>query len=80
MKKLRTFFAGTLLVVTLGLPVYADGGMETPKTPPTGSSTTSVAAPSTQDGGMETPQAQDGGMETPLQVTLSLIESVLALI
>ena len=80
MNNLRTFFAVTLLMVTLGLPVYADGGMETPKTPPPGPLTSSVAAPSAQEGGMETPQAQEGGMETPLLMTLSLMESVLALI
>ena len=81
MKNLRTFFAVTLLIVTLGLPVYADGGMETPKTPPTGPSTSSLAAPSTPEGGgMDTPQAKNGGMETPLMITLSLIENLLALI
>ena len=31
MKNLRKLFAVALLVLTLGLPAYADGQMETPK-------------------------------------------------
>lgn len=79
MKNLRKLFAVTLLVLTLGLPAYADGQMETPK--PAGAPV-KIAQP------VETPLiresdtsgTQNGQMETPMTIMLSVIESVLALI
>ena len=80
MKNLRKLFAVALLALTLGLPAYADGQMETPK--PHGTPV-KIAEP------VETPLIQDveyssgtqsGQMETPMTIMLSVIESVLALI
>ncbi len=78
MKSLRNFFAVTLLVLTLGLPAFADGQMETPK--PQGAPVTVTDVPTALDGQMETPQSRDGQMETPLMIALRVIENVLALI
>ncbi len=82
MKNLRKLFAVTLLVLTLGLPAYADGQMETPK--PSGGAPVKMAqpleTPLIQDVESDTSGTQSGQMETPMTIMLSVIESVLALI
>lgn len=76
MKNLRKLFAVTLLILTLGLPTWADGQMETPLAPPT--KATPVA---TEDEGSDAALPQNGQMETPQKsALLSLVESILALI
>ena len=79
MKNLRKLFAVTLLVLTLGLPAYADGQMETPK--PHGAPV-KIAQPVEKPliPGSDTSGTQNGQMETPMTIMLSVIESVLALI
>ena len=79
MKNLRKLFAVTLLVLTLGLPAYADGQMETPK--PHGAPVKMaqpVGTPLIPES--DTSGTQNGQMETPMSIMLSVIESVLALI
>ena len=81
MKNLRKLFAVTLLVLTLGLPAYADGQMETPK--PSGAPVKlaqPLETPLTQDVESDASGTQSGQMETPMTIMLSMIESVLALI
>lgn len=80
MKNMRKLFAVALLVFTLGLPSLADGQMETTR-PSGGSTITTPQTPQpapTPEGDPE--QNENGQMETTLTVTLSLIESILALI
>ena len=79
MKNLGKLFAVALLVLTLGLPAYADGQMETPK--PHGAPVKiaqPVEAPVIPES--DTSGTQNGQMETPMSIMLSVIESVLALI
>ena len=79
MKNLRKLFAVTLLVLTVGLPAYADGQMETPK--PSGAPVKiaqQVETPLIQES--DTSGTQSGQIETPMTIMLSVIESVLALI
>ena len=80
MKNLRKLFAVTLLVLTLGLPAYADGQMETPK--PHSGAPVQIAQPVVTPliPQSDTSGTQSGQMETPMTLMLSVIESILALI
>ena len=77
MKNMRKLLAVTLLILTLALPAYAEGQMETPK--PSGGAAITAPQP-TQDVEGDPEQTENGQMETTLTVTLGLIESILALI
>jgi hypothetical protein len=82
MKTMRRLLAITLLLLTLGLPVFADqaGQMETPK-PGTGAAPTptpQTAVVQNYEG--DATLTQDGQMETTLSVVLDVIGSILALI
>lgn len=79
MKNLRKLFAVALLVLTLGLPAYADGQMETPRPTTPGHSQQSQTT-LTEDVNIDGPLTQSGQMETPKTAVLCLIESILALI
>ena len=75
MKNMRKLLAVTLLLITLGLPVYADSGqMDTPK-PGSG-----VVAPPPSSTGSDATQTPDGQMDATLTAVLGVIESILALI
>ena len=84
MKNMRKLLAVALLLVTLGLPVYADGEtgqMDTPR--PAGGKNTQP--PSTQtvvihDVESDAAQTPNGQMDTTLTVMLNVIDSILALI
>ena len=57
MKQLKRLFAVTLLVLTLGIPAYADGIMDTPRAvppPPPPSSTLAPGQTDTPPGTMDT--------------------------
>ena len=83
MKNMRKLLAVALLLLTLGLPVYADesGQMDTPKpgsgtiTQPPSSQTVVI-----QDVESDPAQTPSGQMDTTLIVMLDVIESILALI
>lgn len=77
MKNMRKLFAVALLVLTLGLPAYADGQMETPKPTTPGQSQQIIL---TDDVNSDSLLPQNGQMETPKSAVLCLIESILALI
>lgn len=79
MKNMRKLFAVALLVLTLGLPVYADGQMETPRTV-TSTTEGQMETPLLQEDQTENAQAKDGQMETPLTIVLMLLDNALALI
>ena len=79
MKNMRKLFAVALLVLTLGLPVYADGQMETPKPTTPGQSQQSQTT-ITEEVNCDDVLPQNGQMETPKSAVLCLIESILALI
>ncbi len=76
MKNMRKLLAVTLLLFTLGLPVYADesGQMDTPK-PGSG-----VIAPPPSPIEGDPAQTPDGQMDTTLTAVWGVIESILALI
>ena len=83
MKNMRKLFAVALLLLTLGLPVYADesGQMDTPK--PTGGTITQPHTSQTvviQDVEGSITQTPNGQLDVTLTTMLSVIESILALI
>lgn len=79
MKNLRKVFAVTLLVLTLALPAYANGQMETPK-PSSAPAPTQTVTPLTDEAGSDAALTQNGQMETPKSAVFCLIETILALI
>ena len=80
MKNLRKLFAVTLLILTLGLPAYADGQMETPRPTTPAPTQQSSQTTLTENVNSDVPLTQNGQMETPKSAVLCLIESILALI
>ena len=82
MKDMRKLLAVTLLILTLGIPAYAEGQMETPRPTTPGQSQTQPLSETPEEEGVvgEDTLTQNGQMETPKSAVLCVIETILALI